>query len=611
MEKHIFEENLQTFLNFYKAKQAELNNLQIGLESQGEQRDILDSFLEFLDLEISDETRYAAYMRLGQLKEDALKLCLQKNGKSSEEIPDILYEAYIFVKNYHNDIFSEIISFAKDEELITDFYLAILKGVQKVGEEFSDFYLTWHSHIIETVNKNLETQFENNSKEIFEYLSKNNLDPDKINWESVDRSYSALIETQDGHELATYANAFPDEINNIANELQNFIQTLELLEDEVYNRKNEYIEYLSALKGAFSEKNLDTIISKWRIVEEKWMKIDTPFQIWHPLEFYEDLYRKAVAPEWDLRIVDTSVLDSVVEADMKNMYETLYDDIGRCKYEASYNYSKENMNRVQLYVSTPVLYFGSELCGMFSAQVVPNDEIVSNAYGKKIFGFPSFVLESQKSLPKMQLTVNIFEKSFLDMRDNIIQNDEKKYFKMYDIETIWHEFGHTLWLDLDTESVMNETGNFKNIEEFKATAWGLVTYFLKWWNSQMNKNIIINLIHRSVNLIKAQRVDEMMCYYTEGLVHLDILFESGMIHFDWEKIICNYSEEKFKKLSDLYIITYKKLIYTYLEKEDASNFLYEYTVKEGKYFFPKSTTVRKFVEYYYDMYEKIGNEIQK
>jgi hypothetical protein len=87
------------------------------------------------------------------------------------------------------------------------------------------------------------------------------------------------------------------------------------------------------------------------------MKIDTPFQIGHPLEFYEDLYRKAVAPEWDLRVVDTSVLDSVVESDMKNMYETLYDDIGRCKYESSYKYSLENMKRVQLYISTPVLYF--------------------------------------------------------------------------------------------------------------------------------------------------------------------------------------------------------------------------------------------------------------
>jgi hypothetical protein len=92
------------------------------------------------------------------------------------------------------------------------------------------------------------------------------------------------------------------------------------------------------------------------------MKIDTPFQIGHPLEFYEDLYRKSVAPEWDIRIVDTSILDSKVEADMFNMYETLYDDVGRCKYEKSYNYSLENMKRVQLYISTPVLYFGAEFC---------------------------------------------------------------------------------------------------------------------------------------------------------------------------------------------------------------------------------------------------------
>jgi hypothetical protein len=178
----------------------------------------------------------------------------------------------------------------------------------------------------------------------------------------------------------TYAQAFPVEINDIISEFENFISNLENLEDDIYNRKNEYIDYLSALKNAFSEKDADKVVSKWRMVEQVWMKIDTPFQIGHPLEFYEDLYRKAVAPEWDIRIVDTSVLDSVVESDMKDMYETLYDDIGRCKYESSYNYSKENMNRVQLYVSTPVLYFGSEFCGLFSAQVVPNDETVSEAH---------------------------------------------------------------------------------------------------------------------------------------------------------------------------------------------------------------------------------------
>ena len=51
------------------------------------------------------------------------------------------------------------------------------------------------------------------------------------------------------------------------------------------------------------------------------------------------------------------------------------------------------------------------------------------------------------------------------------------------------------------------------------------------------------------------------------------------------------------------------MIYTYLEKQDAETFLFQYTVKEGKYFLPKNEDVRKFVEYYYDRYEKIWNKI--
>jgi hypothetical protein len=37
--------------------------------------------------------------------------------------------------------------------------------------------------------------------------------------------------------------------------------------------------------------------------------------------------------------------------------------------------------------------------------------------------------------------------------------------------------------------------------------------------------------------------------------------------------------------------------------------LYQYAVKEGKYFLPKHPDVRKFVEYYYNMYEQIGNQV--
>jgi hypothetical protein len=98
------------------------------------------------------------------------------------------------------------------------------------------------------------------------------------------------------------------------------------LEDDVYNAKFEYIAYLNAIKNAFLETNTDNLVEKWSLVDETWMGIKTPFQIGHPLEFYEDKYRKAVAPEWDLRI-QNEVLESDVESSILSMYETLYDYI--------------------------------------------------------------------------------------------------------------------------------------------------------------------------------------------------------------------------------------------------------------------------------------------
>jgi hypothetical protein len=90
------------------------------------------------------------------------------------------------------------------------------------------------------------------------------------------------------------------------------------------------------------------------------MQIKTPFQIGHPLEFYEDKYRKAVAPEWDLRILN-NVFESDVEESILNMYENIFDEIDREKFKSSYEFSLANQKRVQLYLSSPVLYYSSEL----------------------------------------------------------------------------------------------------------------------------------------------------------------------------------------------------------------------------------------------------------
>jgi len=43
------------------------------------------------------------------------------------------------------------------------------------------------------------------------------------------------------------------------------------------------------------------------------------------------------------------------------MYEELYKDFDKNKYSESYNFSKQNFKRVQLYITEPVMYFGSEL----------------------------------------------------------------------------------------------------------------------------------------------------------------------------------------------------------------------------------------------------------
>jgi hypothetical protein len=36
----------------------------------------------------------------------------------------------------------------------------------------------------------------------------------------------------------------------------------------------------------------------------------------------------------------------------------------------------------------------------------------------------------------MQITQNIFESDFIEKHQNFIQNDAKRYFQIYDIETI-------------------------------------------------------------------------------------------------------------------------------------------------------------------------------
>jgi hypothetical protein len=164
---------------------------------------------------------------------------------------------------------------------------------------------------------------------------------------------------EDGEYISkSYFDVFTSEIEIIVEEIESFIANLSVLEDEIYDAKYYYVNYLTAIKEALLETETNNLVYKWSKVDEAWMQIKTPFQIGHPLEYYEDKYRKAVAPEWDLRIQNI-VFESDVEPNIMSMYETLFKEFDKEKFYSSYVFSKSNINRVQFYLTSPVLYYSS------------------------------------------------------------------------------------------------------------------------------------------------------------------------------------------------------------------------------------------------------------
>ena len=94
---------------------------------------------------------------------------------------------------------------------------------------------------------------------------------------------------------------------------EEFVDKLIELEDEIYNQKWDYIAYIQSLIVAFSEDKTDELVNKWANVDRAWMKITTPIQIGHPLEYYEDHFRKAVALEWDIRLTNPKFAKMTIE----------------------------------------------------------------------------------------------------------------------------------------------------------------------------------------------------------------------------------------------------------------------------------------------------------
>ncbi len=555
-------------------------------------RALFEEILRTLGFEVNEENLLALKKRFFHLKEDAIMNLLKRGNFSKEDIKEIQLDLYELTKNFwlkeHEKLIEDISPF------IGPFYAEILRGVHKIGIAFSKWQPSWVKHIIHDINENLSLEFAGDEAKVMTFLMQNNL-LDTHNGEIAERSYSVLVRSENGTYVAkSYYDVFEEEIEEAVKAIDELIVNLESLDDEY---KLQWILYFNALKTALLEKNRSELVKKWANVDRIWMDIKSPIQVGHPLEYYEDKFRKAVALELDVRIKNPNI-KSEVKDNIVAMYKKY------CKDERLLNIALSNIDKTQIYISSPATFYGAEFNGLFSAQVVPNDEEVSLEKGKKIFAFVDKVYGDIKARPKMALSYEILGKEFMDKFYKELE-DKEKFIKVYDITTIGHEFGHILWVDENSESVMNKSGMFKNVEEFKATTGGLMAFFENE-DESLKEAVLEDTIKRAVGLIAWMEVDEVLPYYIEGLIHLTGLFESGILEFNGKNLEFDYSN--YEKLKEWYKKTYLDLADTYVKKADAKEFLDKYVYKDKNYY-PLNKKADEFVRYYYKKYQEIGDKI--
>ncbi len=611
-----FLEDVQKVYQNLTNRKEEVNKLYEFLENnEFDNLTIIDEFARKLSLEMSDDLRVALVSRLISLRDDTFVQVLKKRELSESEIISLVELAYIFVSDFWNNYHNETLEFIHKENLLTPFYREIFKGVYNVGLKMTVWQSSWTSLIINGVNKELINKLKTDEK-VMEFLEANNLFDLGHDELTADRSYSMLVKDENNeYKSEAYIKAFKKEVLAVIDALEELSDNLIELEDQVYDQKWQYIKYIQCLITAFSEKRTDRLVHYWSEVDRAWMDITSPIQIGHPLEYYEDHFRKAVALEWDIRLVNPAYQEENKRASkLKSMSHKIYKEIDKEEnHKEIFNFCQKSIDKVQLYIGRPALFFGAEYNGLFSAQVVPNDEKISKACGKKIFAFSDEILQTTRAKPFLKLSREIFGDEFLKNERKFLFKNDKDWHKVYDITTIGHEFGHILWCDETTESIMNKSGNFKNIEEFKATTGGLVSFFLDDEHDEiaLERFVISDTIKRAIGLIGWMEVDEVQPYYCEGLIHLTGLFQTGVLEFDKQASILKITtnESELSSLKTWYKNTYASLANHYLKKQDATIWLNNFATKENKYFLPNNENLKNFVLYYFDRYKKIGTEI--
>ena len=633
--KAVFENELTQIYELSQIQSKEIYTFFDAITQQDSPKHkILCDLSKQCNLEPSQSTLMALSERIVNLREDKIVQILQTQYVESEnkeyEIDKARYMLLDFVMRFYQGQFESLLQSIEQKGLLSAFYREILSSTHRVGLAMNGFFVSWQKRLIDGINRDFEKTY--NPENAFKILDFS-LDRDE-NGVFIGRCYSIPLQVGTKFISQPYIKAFPQEVECIIKSLKQSIENLSLLEDSIYHAKDAYITYFNALIKAWGESESKNLIKQWQEVDLAWMAIKTPLQIAHPFEYYEDIYRHSVAPEWDLRLENKK---NETKSYAKNLVGAMFQTLSQ-ELELDfrlYNAITCAFKQTSLYNSLPLLYYGVENNGLFSAQVVPNDETISSQKGKKIFAFPDRIINQAKAKPQMKINVEFFGAELLEKWREILFHNERLWHFVYDISTNGHEFGHILWVDWQSEGLMNIDGEFKNIEEFKATCGGLVAWFLHYEKAKnigqdsadckdlkeilayekslggMDKileSLLEDHIRRCVGLMAWRESLEVRAYYCEGLLHLSGLFESGVLSFDKAQTPhLQIHKEHYARLIEWYQHTYTSLAKHYIQKLPANAWLERFINRNG--YHATNPQVRSFADFYWERYKSIGNEI--
>ena len=139
-----------------KSFKNELNQLYKDMDNP-----IILQGLKIANLANNSQTKIAITDRIVSLRTTSVENELKRLGLDKGQIREVNANLYDFVSKFYIDRFAKMLNLVSQEGLLSEFEIELLWSVHRVGIVITNMHKVWQRHIIEGINDEFETKFDN------------------------------------------------------------------------------------------------------------------------------------------------------------------------------------------------------------------------------------------------------------------------------------------------------------------------------------------------------------------------------------------------------------------------------------------------------------------